>query len=31
MNPHKRSATTEVMTAEEAVIGRGRFGTDGEG
>ncbi len=28
MDPHKRSATIEVMTAEEAVAGGGRFGTD---
>ena len=31
MDPHKRSATIEVMTAEEAVVGGGRFGTDREG
>ena len=31
MDPHKRSATIEVMTAEEAVIGGGRFGTDRDG
>jgi hypothetical protein len=29
MDPHKRSATIEVMTAEEAVLGGGRYGTDG--
>jgi transposase len=28
MNPHKRSATIEVMTGEETVAGGGRFGTD---
>jgi transposase len=31
MDPHKRSATIEVMTAEEAIGGRGRFGTDRDG
>jgi hypothetical protein len=31
MDPHKRSATIEVMTAEEKVEGGGRFGTDGDG
>ena len=31
MDPHKRSATIEVMTAEESVVGGGRFGTDREG
>ena len=31
MDPHKRSATIEVMTADEAVVGGGRFGTDREG
>jgi transposase len=31
MDPHKRSATIEVMTAEEAIVGGGRFGTDREG
>ena len=31
MDPHKRSATIEVMTAEEAVVGGGRFGTDRAG
>ena len=31
MDPHKRSATIEVMTAEEAVVGGGRFATDREG
>jgi hypothetical protein len=28
MDPHKRSATIEVMDAEENVLGGGRFGTD---
>ena len=28
MDPHKRSVTIEVMTAEEQVLGGGRFGTD---
>jgi transposase len=31
MDPHKRSVTIEVMTADETVIGGGRFGTDPEG
>lgn len=31
MDPHKRSATIEVMTADETVIGGGRFATDREG
>jgi transposase len=31
MDPHKRSATIEVMTAEEAAVGGGRFGNDREG
>lgn len=31
MDPHKRSVTIEVMNAEEAVLGGGRFGTDGAG
>jgi transposase len=31
MDPHKRSATIEVMTAEETVVGSGRFGTDEDG
>jgi transposase len=31
MDPHKRSATIEVMSAEEAVQGGGRFGTDRDG
>jgi|tagenome__1003787_1003787.scaffolds.fasta_scaffold20799037_1 transposase len=28
MDPHKRSATIEVMSADEAIHGGGRFGTD---
>jgi transposase len=28
MDPHKRSATIEVMTAAEVIVGSGRFGTD---
>jgi transposase len=31
MDPHKRSATIEVMVADEAVQGGGRFGTDRDG
>jgi transposase len=31
MDPHKRSATIEAMTGEEAVLGSGRFGTDRDG
>ena len=31
MDPHKRSATIEVMTADEVVRGGGRFGTDRDG
>src|SRR3954451_12056228 len=31
MDPHKRSATIEVMTAEETIVGGGRFATDREG
>src|SRR5690242_8054067 len=31
MDPHKRSATIEVMSADETVIGSGRFGTDEAG
>ena len=31
MDPHKRSVTIEVMTAEETVLGGGRFGTDESG
>jgi transposase len=31
MDPHKRSVTIEVMTADETVLGGGRFGTDLDG
>jgi transposase len=31
MDPHKRSVTIEVMSAEESVLGGGRFGTDESG
>ena len=31
MDPHKRSATIEVMASDEAVLGRGRYGTDASG
>lgn len=31
MDPHKRSVTIEVMTADEHVLGGGRFGTDAWG
>ena len=31
MDPHKRSVTIEVMTADESIVGGGRFGTDAEG
>jgi transposase len=31
MDPHKRSVTIEVMTADEGVLGGGRFGTNVEG
>ena len=31
MDPHKRSATIEVMTADETIAGGGRFGTDRDG
>ena len=31
MDPHKRSATIEVMTAEETVLGWGRYDTDDVG
>jgi len=31
MDPHKRSATIEVMTSDETVLGTGRFGTDRDG
>jgi len=28
MDPHKRSATIEIMDSDEAVLGTGRYGTD---
>ena len=31
MDPHKRSATIEVMTADESVLGGGRFATAPDG
>jgi transposase len=31
MDPHKRSATIEVMTADEVIVGGGRFATDQDG
>jgi transposase len=31
MDPHKRSATIEVMAGDEAVVGGGRYGTDTAG
>ena len=31
MDPHKRSVTIEVMSADEAVVHRGRYATDGAG
>lgn len=31
MDPHKRSATIEVMSADETIVGAGRFGTDRDG
>lgn len=31
MDPHKRSATIEVMTADETILGGGRFATDRDG
>ena len=31
MDPHKRSVTIEVMTADESVLGGGRFATDAAG
>ena len=31
MDPHKRSATIEVMAADESVLGGGRYGTDAAG
>jgi transposase len=31
MDPHKRSATIEVMTSDETVVGGGRYATDAAG
>ncbi len=31
MDPHKRSVTIEVMTADESIVGGGRFSTDAGG
>src|SRR5437764_5900362 len=31
MDPHKRTATIEIMAGDEAVAGRGRYGTDAAG
>jgi transposase len=31
MDPHKRSATIEVMDSDESVLGRGRYGTHASG
>jgi Transposase len=31
MDPHKRSATIEVMAGDERILGRGRFATDAAG
>jgi transposase len=31
MDPHKRSATIEVMTGDETIVGGGRFSTDRDG
>jgi transposase len=31
MDPHKRSATIEIMTSDETVVGGGRYGTDPAG
>ena len=31
MDPHKRSVTIEVMTADESIVGGGRFATDADG
>src|SRR5215203_1589492 len=31
MDPHKRSVTIEVMTSDESILTKGRFGTDREG
>jgi len=31
VDPHKRSATIEVIDQRERVLGKGRFGTDHDG
>jgi transposase len=31
MDPHKRSATIEIMAGDETVLGGGRFATDAVG
>ena len=31
MDPHKRSATIEIINSREKVLGAGRFGTDRDG
>jgi len=31
MDPHKRSATIEIMAGDEAVLEGGRYGTDAAG
>jgi transposase len=31
MDPHKRSATIEVMAGDETIVGAGRFGTGRDG
>lgn len=31
MDPHKRTATIEVMTADEIIVGGGQFTTDTDG
>jgi transposase len=31
MDPHKRSATIEIMTSDETTVGGGRYGTDAAG
>jgi hypothetical protein len=31
MDPHKRSATIEVMASDETVLGQGRYGTHASG
>lgn len=31
MDPHKRSATIEVMAGDERILGSGRYATDTDG